>query len=104
MSLARPARWLLRPLLVAVSIALLLALWAFGVEPASLHVQESTLALPRWPAQRAGLRVALLSDLHVGSPHVGLEKLREVVRRTNEARPDLVLIAGDLVTEAVPNV
>jgi hypothetical protein len=50
------------------------------------------------------LGVALLSDLHVGSPHVGLEKLREVVRRANEARPDLVLIAGDLVTEEVPNV
>jgi predicted MPP superfamily phosphohydrolase len=47
------------------------------------------------------MRIALLSDLHVGSPHNDLDKLAEVVRRTNEARPDLVLILGDLVIQDV---
>jgi predicted MPP superfamily phosphohydrolase len=47
------------------------------------------------------MRIALLSDLHVGSPFNGLDKLEEVVRRTNAARPDLVLILGDLVIQDV---
>ncbi len=48
------------------------------------------------------MRVALLSDLHVGSPHNGLDKLDEVVKRTNAARPDLILILGDLVIHEIP--
>jgi predicted MPP superfamily phosphohydrolase len=78
-----------------------LGLWAFAVEPASLRVREYHLAIPHWPAGRSGMRIALLADLHVGSPYVGLDKLDEVVRRTNAARPDLVLILGDLVIQDV---
>jgi predicted MPP superfamily phosphohydrolase len=71
------------------------------VEPASLRIREHRLAIPGWPAKRSGMRIALLSDLHVGSPFNGPGKLKEVVRRTNEARPDLVLILGDLVIQDV---
>lgn len=92
----------LRAILLAVLlIGLALGVWAFGAEPASLRVREHQIDLAGWPAGRAGLRVALLADLHVGSPFNKLDKLREVVARTNEARPDLVLIAGDLVIDDV---
>ncbi len=47
------------------------------------------------------MRIALLTDLHVGSPFNGLGKLEEVVERTNAARPDAVLILGDLVIQDV---
>jgi predicted MPP superfamily phosphohydrolase len=47
------------------------------------------------------LRVAVLTDLHVGSPFNGLAKLRDVVDRTNAARPDLVCILGDLVIQGI---
>lgn len=90
-------RWLLGLLLVG----LVLGVWAFGAEPAYLRVREYPLRIPGWPAGRAGMRIALLSDLHVGSPHNGLDKLEEVVERTNAARPDLVLILGDLVIQGV---
>ena len=43
------------------------------------------------------MKIALLTDLHVGAPHLSLEKLRRVVERTNGETPDLVLILGDLV-------
>ena len=46
---------------------------------------------------QGGLRIALLSDLHVGSPHYGIERLPEVVRTVNAQRAELVLIAGDFV-------
>lgn len=90
-------RWLFGLLLVG----LVLGVWALGAEPAYLRVREYPLSIPGWPAGRTGMRIALLSDLHVGSPHNGLDKLEEVVARTNAARPDLVLVLGDLVIQGV---
>lgn len=42
------------------------------------------------------LKIAVISDLHVG-PYKGAYFLRRVVTRINALRPDIVLIAGDLV-------
>ena len=95
--------WRLRSVIVGpLLVGLALAVWAFAAEPASLRVREYRLEIPHWPAGRSGLRVALIADLHVGSPFNGLAKLDEVVARTNAVRPDLVLIAGDLVIQDVP--
>jgi len=74
-----------------------LALHALWLEPASLRLVAHTLELPRWPAACDGLRVAVLSDLHVGSPWNGPPRVAEVVRTTNRARPELALVAGDFV-------
>jgi predicted MPP superfamily phosphohydrolase len=82
-------------------LALPLGLWAFWLEPASLRNEDHTLAIPRWPAACSGLRVAVLADLHVGSPWNGLDKLEEIVALTNKAEPDLVLLAGDYVIHGV---
>jgi hypothetical protein len=78
-----------------------LGLWAFGFEPASWRLRTYRLVLPNWPALYHGLRLALLADLHTGSPFNGLAKLRRLVAHTNAARPDLVLIAGDLLIQGV---
>lgn len=76
-----------------------LALWAFVLEPASLWTPETTVHLPDFP--EAGLRIAVLTDLHVGSPFHGVGKLEEIVRRTMAETPDLVVILGDLVIHGV---
>lgn len=76
-----------------------LALWAFWLEPSRLVVSEERLTLER--PLRGTLRIAILTDLHVGSPFNGLSKLREIVRRTNAARPDIICILGDLVIQGV---
>ena len=76
-----------------------LGLWAFWLEPASLTVAEHELSL-EWPGERS-LRVAVLTDLHVGSPFNGMAKLRSTVDRTNAALPDLICILGDLVIQGV---
>jgi hypothetical protein len=75
-----------------------LGLRAFWLEPASLQVVEERITVP-WSA--GPLRIAVLSDLHVGSPFNGVDKLRDVVDRTNAAMPDLVCILGDLVIQGV---
>lgn len=74
-------------------------LWAFWLEPASLTVVEERIALS-WSA-RGSVRIAVLTDLHVGSPFNGIAKLRETVDRTNAARADLICILGDLVIQGV---
>ena len=76
---------------------LILGLWAFWWEPRRLIVREVPLRLPDWPAELSGLRIAVLTDLHVGSPYNGLPRLREIVRRTNETHPDLICLLGDYV-------
>jgi predicted MPP superfamily phosphohydrolase len=65
------------------------------VEPARLVVNRRELRVPHWPTALSGLTIALLSDLHVGSPHWDLDHLRELVQRTNAEHPDLILLAGD---------
>jgi predicted MPP superfamily phosphohydrolase len=94
-------RALRRIFLGLLLVGLILGSWAFLVEPSSLRVREHRVAVPGWPAGRSGMRIALLSDLHVGSLYNGPDKLEEVVRRANAARPDLVLILGDLVIQDV---
>lgn len=47
------------------------------------------------------MRIAILTDLHVGSPFNGPTKLHDVVERTNAARPDVICILGDLVIQGV---
>ena len=86
---------------LGAGLVLALGLWAFWLEPASLSVRPVSLRVPRWHAEHQSLRLAVLTDLHVGAPHMKLDNLREVVERTNRERPDLVLVLGDLVIDGV---
>jgi predicted MPP superfamily phosphohydrolase len=47
----------------------------------------------------AGVRVALLTDFHLG-PNLGATDLGRWVRASNAVRPDLVCIVGDIVDQA----
>lgn len=66
------------------------------------RVEEKEIVLPHWPAALDGLRVAHLSDIHVGG-EMNRERLFEVARLTNESRPDLVLHTGDFLTHRAGN-
>jgi predicted MPP superfamily phosphohydrolase len=75
------------------------ALWQ---EPRSGRVRERELDLgDRWPAVLDGLRVALVSDLHAGAPHVGPERIARLVAAVNAQCPDLVLLLGDYIDPGV---
>jgi predicted MPP superfamily phosphohydrolase len=87
--------------LVLVVVALL-TLWAFVIEPNQLVLREVPIVLPGWPESLDGMRVALISDLHVGAPFVGERKLAEVVATTNDAAPDIILLLGDYVVGREP--
>lgn len=73
----------------------MLAAYAFWLEPSSLRLAQYDLPAPS-PVLR-GLRIAVIADLHGGSPYIGKDKIDAVVAMTNAAHPDLVLMTGDYV-------
>ena len=42
-----------------------------------------------------------MTDLHVGAPHIDLAWMKEIVRRTNALKPDVILLGGDYVIHRV---
>jgi uncharacterized protein len=88
-------------LLILLLAAVLLGGWAFWLEPRRLVLHEEALDVPHWPEELRGFRLALLSDLHVGSPYWGLPELERLVDRVNQEKPELVLLAGDYMINGV---
>jgi len=84
-----------------VLLGFILASWAFWFEPDSLVIKKVEIKLENWHKEHDGLKIAILTDLHVGSPHINLEKLSFLVAETNKENVDLVLILGDLVATKV---
>jgi uncharacterized protein len=54
--------------------------------------------LPRLPQALAGLRIAHLSDFHLGLPSRGLRAVAAAVEWVAERQPELVLVTGDLIS------
>jgi uncharacterized protein len=75
--------------------------WALA-EPARLEVRRLEVPLERWPAALDGLRVAVVSDLHTGAPHVDERRVARIVGKVNAQRPDLVALVGDYADPTVP--
>lgn len=61
------------------------------------RVEEREITLPHWPRALDGLRIAHLSDIHVGGA-MNRERLLRMAALTNGARPDVVLHTGDFLT------
>ncbi|ALJ12148.1 metallophosphoesterase [Sphingopyxis macrogoltabida] len=62
-------------------------------------IRTATVGVAGWPAGQPPLRLLLLSDIHVAGPDMPPERLERIVGELNRLKPDLVLIAGDLVSE-----
>ena len=59
--------------------------------------RTATVDLPGLPTGTKPVRIALLSDIHVGNLAMKPERLSEIVREVNEAAPDIVVLAGDFI-------
>jgi predicted MPP superfamily phosphohydrolase len=80
-----------------IALGTTLAVAAYGVFAATRHrVERVTIATPKWPPGCAPLRIAFISDLHLGAL-VGRRALRRVLRRVEKLDADMVVSGGDLV-------
>lgn len=60
-------------------------------------LKETEIEIADWPRRTPPLRMALLSDIHLGGPAMTTERLGRIVTQVNAGKPHLVLIAGDFV-------
>ncbi|MDR1387553.1 MAG: metallophosphoesterase [Propionibacteriaceae bacterium] len=101
--LARPidrrrqvTRWL-----TALATLTAIVTTALGVQAgAKVELNETRVALSCLPASFDGFRLALISDIHLGLSVSG-QDLAQLVERVNQAEPDLVVLAGDLIDGTV---
>lgn len=86
--------WLVVFLAIAASAAMA---WAW-FEAGWLRRTVIEVELPGVPQELDGLRIAHLSDFHLGVPSRGRRAVEEAVEWVVDRRPDLVCITGDLVS------
>jgi len=101
MEWGRTPRWSKRLRVTADAIILLLGLmlfWGFFIEPNRLVVRQETIEIDNWPQSLDGLRIAVISDIHVGGSFIDDKKLRSIVDRTNQLQPDIIILLGDYMS------
>jgi len=94
------ARTIIRRLAAAVLVlAALIAAKAWRDTMRAPVVERLVVESPALPAGSRPVTIALLSDIHVAGPDMPPERLARIVAQVNALKPDLVAIAGDLVSE-----
>ncbi len=100
----RPGKPLPRPRRSRVRVAVILfcaCLFAYGLHEArSLKVTSLELATAKLPPNMERLRLVFASDLHIG-PQTGLAMLRNTVGTILAQRPDVILLGGDILDDAL---
>ena len=71
---------------------------AGAAEALSVARVDRTIPLPGLPDALDGLRIAHVSDLHLGAPGVNASAARRAVGLVQQAEPDLIAITGDLLS------
>ncbi|HEX8626432.1 MAG TPA: metallophosphoesterase [Allosphingosinicella sp.] len=95
----RSARILQRIFLGLAIAGLLLLGFSYWTAISDPVVRNARIAVSGWPSETRPLRLVLISDVHVGGPDMPPARLRRIVAQINRLSPDIVLIAGDLVTD-----
>jgi predicted MPP superfamily phosphohydrolase len=91
-----------------IALLLIVAVFLAGVAKAwhdtmaDPVVRRATVVLPAYPADAPPTTIALISDLHVAGPDMPPSRLAEIISKLNILCPDLVLVAGDIVSDKRP--
>jgi predicted MPP superfamily phosphohydrolase len=74
------------------------ALYAGEISRHELSVEQHTIRLSRLPDAFHGMRIVQISDFHY-EEYTEAYFIRDVVRRVNRLRPDMVVFTGDFVSD-----
>ena len=72
------------------------AAYGFSEPVLRLRVTRYDISPPQWPADFP-LRIAVIADLHACDPWMSLERIEEIVARTNALNADIIVMLGDYV-------
>lgn len=84
-------------ILLVVLLAVGAGVWGIMEEPNQLRFTPVKVGSAQWPLHWQPVDVIVMSDLHVGSPHVDIAKLESIVRLVNQAEPEVVLLLGSFM-------
>lgn len=73
----------------------------FFIEPNILLTKSQKLEIPHWNKDLDGFKIALITDIHLGTKFVDLKKLARIVKIVNSKNPDLIVICGDLDAKSI---
>lgn len=90
-------RTFLRESTAALCLTPAIAMGAAVITRKDFRVNEVDIAFPDLPPDLHGLRILQLSDIHLG-PFFTAADLKRIVAASNQLRPDLIVITGDLIT------
>ena len=86
---------ILKFVLILLVIASLGFCYAKYFEPDRLVIKKQTLFLPNWSQTLNGFKIAVISDIHIGTGNINIKKLEQIVNKTNSQNPDLIVLLGD---------
>jgi predicted MPP superfamily phosphohydrolase len=72
------------------------AAYGFGEPLLRLRVARYDITPKQWPANFQ-LKIAVIADLHACDPWMSLERIAEIVERTNALNADIIVMLGDYV-------
>ena len=93
-------KWVCRTNFILLGISIFCTLLGLHCGTSLPAVKERTVYLKDLPQEADGMKIALLSDLHIdyiSKP----EHLKMIVQMVNDAKPDLIVITGDYVDGSV---
>ena len=93
-------RWAWRKSAVIVALAALCAVYVpvrIAIDDRSLDARAHDLPVRNLPAELDGFEIALVADMQA-DVHTDRDRLGQLVDAVNAEKPDLILIAGDMIT------
>ncbi|MBU4328514.1 MAG: metallophosphoesterase [Proteobacteria bacterium] len=83
--------------LFTIQAIIVLAVYGYGLfEAANIRLQHIEIASPKIPKNSGRIRIAQISDVHLGLI-VQEERLNRIIARIKEINPDILVSTGDLV-------
>jgi uncharacterized protein len=88
-----------------IAIALVTLVWGLGIqaflwEPETLVIRRVEVQSRTWTG--APVRIGIISDIHMGAPHMSVGRLLGIIRDMNSERPDIILLLGDFAGREEP--
>ncbi len=82
---------------IAGAVPFVSASYGFVAERFRFYVNEVEIPIANLPAALDGMRIAQLSDIHIGS-YMPVAQVRRAVGMANELKADLTVVTGDFLT------
>ncbi len=94
------ASWQHTQALVVLGLSAVLLVWGFFSARGTPTLERVTVKVPGLPAELDGLKIAQISDIHIGET-LGRDFLSKIVAQVNRLEADVVAVTGDLVDGSV---